>query len=117
MPCIEEKLPDDRLRVIAIGTLDEEHVRKRSRVAREGEAVGIATAPFALTRIRKPKPRVPDEIERDVGRGEIFFECRSVAGPRREPLTEHEGVIAQTQRKRRKVGCVVHRCFTPSGTT
>jgi hypothetical protein len=40
---------------------------------------------------------VADQIERQVGGGDVFFEDRPVAAPLGKPVAEDEAIISETQ--------------------
>ena len=41
--------------------------------------------------------RLPDEVERDVGEGDVFLEHRAVAAPFRQAMPQHQAVVAQSE--------------------
>ena len=63
----------------------------------------------------------PDQVERDVGRGKVFFQHRRMAAPFRQAMAEDQVVIGDTQKEgdeRLPVdGCdgAHHMCPTSSG--
>ena len=62
--------------------------------------------------MREQEPRLPEQVERDVGEPEVLLERRRVPDPFAEPLREHEVRVGEPQH----VAAVRrHSVFTSSG--
>lgn len=53
-------------------------------------------------------PRLPQQVESDVGEGHLLFQYRRVTRPLAQPVGEDQCVVAEGEGR-------CHRCCTPSG--
>ncbi len=97
MPRIEVKLPRSRHAVIAIRLLDQQNISEIACVTQKRQLVFIAARTVHLACVRQPKPRVTQQIERNIRQRNIFFEHRPVAAPLRQALAEDQAVIPEAQ--------------------
>src|SRR4029079_8921704 len=88
----EQKLPDDGEAEITLGELQHQRVAKVDRVAEIGERVLVSSLPFHGRRELEEQARLADQVERDVGEGDVLLEDRSMAAPLGQPVSEHESV-------------------------
>ena len=93
----EEELPNDREAEIALRQLDHQRVPEVDRVAEIRERVLVATLPFHLAGELEQQRRLADQVERDVGERDVLLEDRPVAAPLRQPMAEHQPVVAEAE--------------------
>ena len=118
VPLIEQELPRDRVGVVAVRLLDEQQVAEFAAVAEVRELVLAAArrrvARLDLAGVREPQPRLAEQVEPDVGRGDVLLEHRALADPLAQPLGEHEAVVGEAQQvveeheRAGPVGCRLH---------
>ena len=85
-------------------------LRKARGVAEIGELVGVAPLALDLARERQPEPRLADQVEGDVGEGDVLLQHRGVAAPFGQAVAEHEAAVAQAQQ-------VLERADRPAAIT
>ena len=91
-------------------------------VAQIGERVLVAALALDRRRIGVERPRLADEVERDVRERDVLLEHRRVAAPFGQTMPEHERIVGEAQRvlHERRVGGRDgghHMCPTSSGTS
>ncbi len=94
---IDENLTHDGSAEIAVRLLSQGRVQIFAMLPQEGELILVAAPTFDLSGVAQEKPGLADEVERQVGQSQVLFECRGVPHPFAQPLTEHQGEIAQAQ--------------------
>ena len=94
---IEEKLPDDGMRPIGIGLFHKQGVVELVCIAEIGELVFAAALALVFAGIAQQHTRLTEQIERNIGHGDVLFEYRAVTTPFAEALRQHEGVVAELQ--------------------
>jgi len=67
------------------------------RIAHERERILIAPTALELTGVGEQQPRLPDEIEREVGERQVLLERGCMADPLREALAQHERGVREAQ--------------------
>ncbi len=97
----EVELPDDGVGEVPVGLLDQLEVAEGALLAEVGQLVLVAGE-------REQHPRLSQQVQGDVGEGDLLLQNGGVAGPLPQPVREHQRVVAEGE-------CCVHRCFTPSG--
>ncbi len=109
LPGRKQKLPSDRLPEIAVRLLHQQAILEIENVAAERQLVGIAG-------LAQKQRRLTDQVESEIGEGQVDLERRRVPAPFAQPLAEDQRVIAEplqvvdARRVRRR-----HICFTSSG--
>src|SRR5882672_10584766 len=109
MPDVEEELPRDRHRVVPVRLLHEQYIPEFPGIAVESQAVLVATAPLHFTCIRQPEPRLPEEVEADIGICELLLQHRAMPDPFPKPLGKDEGAVAEPQQVLETLCGVSHR--------
>ncbi|CAM5269130.1 hypothetical protein SALBM217S_04045 [Streptomyces griseoloalbus] len=108
----EVQLAGDGVGEVAVGLFDQLEVAEGALLAQEGQFVLVAGH-------RQQDPGLAEQVERDVGEGDLLLEHGGVPGPLAETVGEHQGVVAEGERGGRdgrvRGGCRGHRCCTPSG--
>jgi hypothetical protein len=102
-------------------------VAELRHVAEIREAVLVAAPAFEPPGVREEHARLTDQIERDVGEGDVFFQDRPVAAPFGQALAEDKRAVAEAQQvvdvlrgacaAGGHVGASHHMCFTSSGNS
>jgi hypothetical protein len=81
--------------------LGQQQVTELAGVAQEGELVlaasGRCESRLDFAGVRKPQPRLAQEIEADVGLRDVLLEDRAVTDPLAEALREYERRVAEAQ--------------------
>ena len=109
---IEQHASHRRESEIPVGQFDQRAVAELVVFAQVGKRVLVAAAALHLAGQRQPQPRLADQVERNVGRGDVFFEGRRVPEPLRQPLAEDQRVVTEAQER-----FEAHMCFTSSGSS
>jgi len=110
---VEEELAHDRERIVAFRQLDEVNVPIVDRLAEIREIVFTSTFAFGFTRELEVERCLSDEVERDVRESNVLLENRTVPAPLRQPVAEHEAVVAESQQVLEKV--VAQKPLRPRG--
>ena len=63
----------------------------------EGEGVGVAARALQFAGVAQQECRLPNEIEAEVGQGQVDLQRRGLAAPFGQTLAQDQGVIAQPQ--------------------
>jgi hypothetical protein len=106
---VEEELPHHRVTEVALRLLDQQAIAVLHALAEVGERVLVAPRALDLAREPEDRRRLPDEVERDVGRRDVLLEDRSVPRPLRHPVPEHETVVAEPEQVLEE--CIPDRAF------
>jgi hypothetical protein len=107
----EAELAGDGVGEVAVREFHQLHVVELVLLAQEGQLVLVPGE-------RQQGAGLAQQVQRDVGEGDVLLQHRRVPGPLPQPLGQHQGVVAQRAgggplgRQRLGGG---HRCFTPSG--
>ncbi len=78
-----------------IRLLHEQRIAKLPVIAQIGECIGIAARALHFAGERECRVREIEVVERDVAERELLFENRRETDPLREPVAEHERVVAE----------------------
>lgn len=97
----EVELAGDGVGEVAVGLLDQLEVAEGPLLAEVGQLV-------LVTDEREQHPRLPQQVQGDVGEGHLLLQDGGVARPLPQPVREHQRVVAECEGG-------AHRCFTPSG--
>src|SRR5690606_7228474 len=76
---VEQKTARDGVGVIAFGQLRQLYVQVFAVGAQVGEVILTAAAAFHLPGIGEVVAGLPDEVQRDIGLGDVLFQLRAVA--------------------------------------
>ncbi|GAA2467582.1 hypothetical protein GCM10010405_60290 [Streptomyces macrosporus] len=95
------------MREVAVGPLHELDVGELPLLAEVGQLVLVAHH-------RQQGAGLAQQVQRDVGEGDLLLQDGGVSGPLPQALGEDQGVVAEGQRGR---AGNAHRCCTPSGTS
>jgi len=98
MPGVKNKLTHERHTIVPIGLLNEQNIPKKLAVAMIGKIVSRPSHSLKRSCGIKPKPCLPNQVERSVGDGDIFFYDRSVPTPPAELLPKDKSRIPETQK-------------------
>jgi len=127
LPGIDEPLAHDRAAKVAVRLLGECQVEKLRRIAQKGKRVLVTPAALELPGVGEQQPRLPDQIERQVGEPQVLLQRRRVTDPLAQALPEHEARVSEAQHVAnvrrllrrialvRRVGSRAHRFLTSSG--
>ena len=97
LPGRVEEMAGNGLREISIRLLDQQAVAEIKYVAMERKSIGVAALAFYFAGEIEEMRRLPDQIETDVGEGEVDFQHRRMAAPVRQPLPKDQRIIAQAK--------------------
>ena len=113
VPGVEIELPRHRVGEVAVRLLDQQQVaelrrrragtRARPRPARAGEAR------LDLAGVGEPQPRLAQQIEPDVGEGDVLLQHRPVPDPFAQSLREDQVAVAEPQQVFESA-CAARRC-------
>src|SRR5690606_14819237 len=84
---------------IAVGPLDHQAVQIFALAAQKSEIVLAAPPALDLAGILVERPRLPDQVERDVGHGKVFFQHRRMAAPLRQPMAEDQVIVGESEQE------------------
>ncbi len=108
----EVQLAGDGVGEVAVGLLHQLEVGEGALLAQIRQFVLVADQ-------RQQHAGLAEQVQGDVGEGDLLLEDGGVAGPLAEAVREHQRVVAEGEGGRghgRIRGHVrAHRCFTPSG--
>ncbi len=115
----EVELAGDGVREVAVRLLDQLEVAEGAFLAQIGEFVLVAGQ-------GQQHPGLAEQVQGDVGEGDLLLQDGGVPGPLPQAVGEHQGVVAQGERGGHRDGAGAgggagrgagggHRCFTPSG--
>ena len=101
MPDVEIELPRDRVGVVAVRLLDQQQIAEVAAIAKQCELVlGAPPAIHACLDfggIREPHSRLAEQIETDIGKGDVFLEHGTVSEPLAQALGEDQIAVGQAQ--------------------
>src|SRR5256886_14565295 len=97
LPGIEQPLAHDGVAKVAVRLLGECQVGEIRRITQKGQRVLVTSPALELARVGEQQPRLPDEIERQVGESQVLLECRRVTDPLAQALPEHEARVGEAQ--------------------
>jgi hypothetical protein len=107
------------MREIPVRLLNEQRVTERARIAQEREVVGAPAFSFNLARQAELEFGLADQVERDIGERDVFFEDRRMPAPGADAMGEDRRLIAHAEREFEKRHICFHRrrhmCPTSSG--
>lgn len=119
VPCVEQELPHQSMREVAIRLFDKKGIAERARIAKEGEIVCGPSPSLNFSGERQPHFRLADKIERDIGERNVLFKRRRMPAPGADTLSEDQRIVAHAEYKlvERRVypGRGRHMCPTSSG--
>ena len=121
MPGVEQELAHQRLAIGTVGLFDQQEIAEAAGIAQIGEIVGAVAPALDLAGKTEPELRLADQVERDIGNGDIFFQHRRMAAPFGNPVAEDEAIVAHAQREfEQRVAALDgdrrhHMCPTSSG--
>ncbi len=104
---------------VAVRQLDQADVAELDRVAEIRQRVLVAPLPLDLAGQLQEARRLPDEVERDVGERDVLLEDRPVPAPLRQPVPEHQPIIAEPEQvleQRSRAPTQPHRRRAPPAT-
>jgi len=78
---IKQKLPHHCLAKIPIWTFNQNRISKIPCITQHRQIIGAAPCAFDLGRKSQPHLRLSQEIKRNVGQGDIFFDNRRMTTP------------------------------------
>jgi hypothetical protein len=115
--CREIELAQHGVREIAIRPLDHQAVQIFTLAAQIGEIVLAAPLALHFAGILIKRPSLPDQVERDVGHGKVFFQHRRMAAPFRQAMAEDQVIVGEPEQKGDEMVArnVHHMCPTSSG--
>ena len=91
---------------VAVRLLDQLEVAEGALLAQIRQLVLVADE-------GEQHPGLAEQVQGDVGEGDLLLQDGRVARPLPQPVGEHQRVVAEGERRGvRRRG---HRCFTPSG--
>ena len=96
---IVKKLACYRSAEVAIGLFDEEMIEILMFVPEHSQCVFISLLTGQCCDVLIDKPALPDEVECDVGHGDILLEHRAMPAPFTEPLAEDEGAVGEVEKE------------------
>ena len=97
MEGVEQELAHQRVAEVAVRALDEQQVAEVPGVAQVGEVVGGAALALDLGGEAEPHLRLADQVERDVGEGDVLLERGGVAAPFGDAVAEDQGRVADAE--------------------
>src|ERR1700686_340756 len=97
LPGVEQPLAHDRLAKVAVRLLGECQVGELRRITQKGQRVLVTPAALDLARVGEQQPRLPDQVQGEVGERQILLERRRLAGPLAEALPEYETRVTEAQ--------------------
>jgi hypothetical protein len=95
--CIVEKLPGDRGPEIAIGLLDQKVIQVFMFVAQHGQGILIRLLTGQGSDVLEDESRLANEIERNIGHGDVLLEDGTVAAPLPQSLAKDEGAVGEME--------------------
>ncbi len=80
---------------IAVRLLDQQDVGEGVLVAQVGERVLVAALALDLAGVGVVEARLPDQVERQVGKRDVLLQHRRLARPLRQPMPEHQRIVGK----------------------
>ncbi len=113
MPRVEQELPRRRVGEIAVRQFGDQQVAEGAGIAQEREPILVARrrgeTRLDLARVRKPQPRLAEEVETHVGQRHVLLDDRALADPFAEALREDQWRVAEAQQVVEQLPVIAHR--------
>ena len=89
---------------VAVRLLDQQQVGVGMLVAQVGERILVASLAFDLAGIGVEQPRLPDQVERQVGERDVLLQHRRLARPFRQPMAEDQRIVGKAEEQFEQIG-------------